>query len=361
MVCPCSGSIGICAYIPMRYHGHMTTLHTTTTTSQVQPVSPGTTSIVDPDTAAPSARLRNSGIVFAGGACYGVVASVVKFAYDAGFSFSQVVCSQAFFAFLIFVVLAIIDRTRGVRRIRLTRVQCIKLVLMGMVTAGTTTFYYLALSMLPASITITLLFQFTWIGLIFEAVSTRTRPKMASIIAAIVIVFGTLLASGFLGGETAFLELDPLGIVCGLLAAICCATYMFLSGRIEVQLPVTQRGLWASMGYLIIGLALCPTYLVSGVLAEGIWSFGLILAPLGFVVPLILFGIGCKHLPAGLSTIMASSELPLSVLCSMVLLHEAVSALQVFGVVIILLGVVVAQLPALLARQSHSARLSRGS
>ena len=51
-----------------------------------------------------ASRLRNSAIVFAGGACYGVLASVVKLAYGAGFTFPQVVCSQAFFAFAVFAL-----------------------------------------------------------------------------------------------------------------------------------------------------------------------------------------------------------------------------------------------------------------
>ncbi len=294
-------------------------------------------------------RIRYSAIVLAGGACYGVLASVVKIAYGQGFSFAQVVCSQAVFAFLVFVLLAAFDRARGVRRQRLTRAQRVKLAAMGLVTAGTSTFYYLSLTFIPASVAITLLFQFTWIGLVFEVALTHRCPTRAARVAAVAIFIGTLFASGLVGGE-AVGALHPLGIICGLVSAVCCATFMFLSGRIEVQLPVQQRGLWACCGYLAFAFVLCPDYLSSGVLLQGIAPFGVVLGILGFALPMMLFGIGCARLSPGLSTIMASSELPISVACSVTLLQEVVTPLQIVGVAVILGGVVVAQLPALRKR-----------
>ncbi len=299
-----------------------------------------------PKTSAQAVHIKNSAIVFAGGACYGILASVVKIAYGAGFSFQQVVCSQAFFAFLIFLILAAYDKVRGHARGALTAKQRLKLAAMGTVTAGTTTFYYLSLTFVPASVGITLLFQFTWIGLIFEVVTTRKRPTTASLLAAAVIFIGTLFGSGLIGG-TGLDSLDMRGVICGIFAAFCCASFMFLSGRVEADLPVEQRGLWACSGYILIGFLLCPDYLSSGVLAKGIWHFGIILGPLGFALPMILFGIGCKHLSPGLSTIMASSELPISIVCSIIILGEAVGTLQIAGVIAILIGVVIAQIPSL--------------
>lgn len=305
-----------------------------------------------------SERLRYSAVVFTGGACYGILASVVKIAYGAGFAFQQVVCSQALFAFLVFAAIAAFDAATGRTRARLSTRQRAKLAAMGLVTAGTTTFYYLSLEFVPASVAITLLFQFTWMGLVFEAVTTRTAPAPRAIAAAAIIFTGTLFASGLLGGADAG-ALHPVGVVCGLAAAFCCASFMYLSGHVEPALPVAQRGLWACCGYLLVGFALCPNYLVSGVLEQGIWHFGLILGPLGFAFPMILFGIGCKHLPAGLSTIMASSELPISVACSIAILGEAVAPLQLAGVAAILAGVAIAQIPPRKPKRENSANASR--
>lgn len=290
-----------------------------------------------------SSRLRYSLIVFAGGACYGIIGSVVKLAYGDGFTFPQVTCTQTVFALATFLLLALFDKLRGFRRVRLSWKERLQLGAMGLVSAGTTTFYYLSLSMLPASVAIALLFQFTWMGLVFEVATTRARPHGASLVSVAVILGGTVLASGLAEGTLE--ALNPLGILCGLAAAVCCASFMFLSGRVVTDAPVQQRGLWASVGYFAAGLAVCPDYFASGALTSGLWSYGLVLGPLSFVLPMMLFGIGCARISPGLSTIMASSELPISIACAVLVLHEAVTPLQLAGVAVILLGVVVAQLP----------------
>lgn len=303
---------------------------------------PSTAQIVQ-SSAQGGSRLRYSLVVFAGGACYGIIGAVVKLAYGAGYSFPQVTCTQTVFALATFLLLALFDKLRRFRRPRLSWKERLQLAAMGLVSAGTTTFYYLSLSMLPASVAIALLFQFTWMGLVFEVISTRKRPHAASLVSVAIILGGTVFASGLAEGTLE--SLSPVGIPCGLAAAVCCASFMFLSGRVVTDAPVQQRGLWASVGYFAAGLAVCPDYFASGALTSGLWSFGLVLGPLSFVLPMMLFGIGCARISPGLSTIMASSELPISIACAVLVLHEAVTPLQLAGVVVILAGVVVAQLP----------------
>ena len=103
---------------------------------------------------------------------------------------------------------------------------------------------------------------------------------------------------------------------------------------------------WAKNGITVNTLG--PGYFASGALQAGIWKYGLVLGAFGLLIPVVLFGIGTPHLPTGLSTIMASSELPCGILISVFVLGEPVSTLQAAGVVVILAGVVVSQLPNLL-------------
>ena len=174
-------------------------------------------------------------------------------------------------------------------------------------------------------------------------IATRRRPHGAEIGAAVIILGGTLLASGLFSSTVGYL--DPLGIACALLSAVSCATFMFLSARIGVDLPPIERGLVVCLGACILGFAVCPDYFASGALQAGIWKYGLILGVFGLFVPVVLFGIGTPHLSAGLSTIMASSELPCGIAVSVLILSEPVDAFQVAGIVVIMLGVVVSQLP----------------
>ena len=161
--------------------------------------------------------------------------------------------------------------------------------------------YNFALTMLPVSVAITLLFQFTWIGIVFQVVATRRKPRLAEIVAAAVILGGTLLASGLFSNTVG--HLDPLGILCALLSAVSCATFMFLSARVAAT--CRQSSADSSVpGRVHPRFAVCPDYFSSGALQAGIWKYGLILGVFGLFVPVVLFGIGTPHLSAGLSTIM---------------------------------------------------------
>ncbi len=65
--------------------------------------------------------------VFAGGACYGAMATTYKLAYAAGFTSAQVVASQAWFGCLFFVLATAVKLARGGRLVRLTGTQALKL------------------------------------------------------------------------------------------------------------------------------------------------------------------------------------------------------------------------------------------
>ena len=300
--------------------------------------------------------LKYSAVVFLGGASYGVMAATIKCALAEGFSWTQTAASQAFFGALLFAVALAALTVLGKRPVPLSPKRVLSLLGLGLATCTTCVLYNFALTMLPVSVAITLLFQFTWIGIVFQVVATRRKPRLAEIVAAAVILGGTLLASGLF--STTVGHLAPLGILCALLSAVSCATFMFLSARVGCDLPPIERGLVVCLGACILGFAVCPDYFSSGALQAGIWKYGLILGVFGLFVPVVLFGIGTPHLSAGLSTIMASSELPCGIAISVLVLSEPVDALQTAGIAVIMLGVAVSQLPNLLP-QGASARFRK--
>ena len=76
------------------------------------------------------------------------------------------------------------------------------------------------------------------------------------------------------------------------------------------------------------------------------------------MLPVILFGLGSPHLPAGVSTVMAASELPAGLLISMVALGEAIGPVQWVGVAVILAGVAISQAGNLaFAKEARSVRM----
>lgn len=104
-----------------------------------------------------------------------------------------------------------------------------------------------------------------------------------------------------------------------------------------------------------MSLTVCPDYVVSGVLAQGILPFAVIAGFFGMLCPVLLFGMGSPHLPAGLSTVMAAAELPAGLLIAMIVLGEPLGVVEWLGVAIILAGVCLAQVPSCLEAGRHVA------
>lgn len=284
-------------------------------------------------------------LVFAGGACYGAMAPVIRVEYAAGFTWQQTTAGQATFGMLLFAALLAAQLARGGRLAPLSAKGALKLAGTGMATCCTCIFYSISLSYLPVAVAITLLFQFTWVGIVIQMLVTRTPPRAAELAAAALVVAGTLLASGLFSSE---LDVDyhPVGVACGLISAVSCALFMFLSGRVETEVPPAQRGLVVCAGAALLANAVCPTFVPGGTMAA-IAPYGLAQGFFALFLPVILFGLGTPQLPCGISTILASAELPCSIILTFLLLGEGVDALQAVGVATILAGVAVSQLPAL--------------
>ncbi len=288
-------------------------------------------------------------MVFAGGACYGANASCYKLAYSAGFSSSQMMAAQILFAFLAFAVAVGIGILRGNKWSKLSLKDMAKLALLGTLSATTSLFYCYSMSVLPVPLALTLLFQFTWIGTLIQVVMTRKAPSVMQIISAAFVVVGTVFASGlYEGGISSF---DILGIICGLMAAVTCALFVVLSGKLRADCSDAQRGLLVCVGALLISLFVCPDLIPSGALVQGIAPLGLITGVIGFVMPVFLFGIATPHLPSGINTILAASELPAGLLVAMVVIATPITLIQWLGVLVILFGVCLSQVNLLSPRK----------
>lgn len=99
--------------------------------------------------------------VFVGGACYGAMATTYKLAYAAGFTSAQVVASQAWFGCLFFALATLAGHALGHRWQRVGWKLALKLMGLGALTCLTSILYCYAMSVLPAPVALTLLFQFT--------------------------------------------------------------------------------------------------------------------------------------------------------------------------------------------------------
>lgn len=305
-------------------------------------------------TAARSAGARTKAVacVFFGGACYGFNATCYKLSYMWGFSSAQIAAAQMWFAFALFALLLVFDRIKGQRWAKIGSSNVLKLMGIGAVTCVTSIFYTYAMSQLPVALALTLLFQFTWIGTVIQVMMTRRLPAPSQVVSALIIVFGTVFASGLYATDLS--NCNPWGIAAGLVAAVSCALFLALSGHVQPTCSQAQRGFLICGGSVIMSHLICPDFIVSGVLLQGIAPLGLVAGACGFFLPVLLFSIGTPHLPAGLSSVLAASELPAGLFVAMMVLSSPIGPVEWLGVAIILLGVCVSQVQFLPPRKKRA-------
>lgn len=289
--------------------------------------------------------MKYSLAVFLGGASYALVGVIVKASYGLGFDYHASVFSQAFFGTIFIAASMVVYRLMGRTFVELSTRAKLQLICIGLLSCTTSLTYALSLTTLPASFSIMLLFQFVWIGVVIEVITTRRLPHVFSLMATGIVLVGTVFASGLL--TTSGATHDLFGVGMGLLSALSYSLFMFFSSKVQTCLPAIQRGLFVGLGALCGACIITPNYFELAPLTHGFLPYAIGLGMSGILIPVILYAYGAPHLSTTVVTILASGELPVSVLLCFIVLGEPLTFYKVIGMVAILVGVVVGQIPAL--------------
>lgn len=280
-----------------------------------------------------------------GASSYGVLATFIKLANTKGIHTAGLTFSQYLFGFLVLSILSfILNKKRlakGIEPVKANKNSYFKLVLFGSSLGFTSSFYYLSIQYIPVSVAVTLLMQSIWFGLLYEAL---TNPKLITrnkIIGAITIIIGTLMAVNILdvSGRLAWE-----GIVLGLLAAISFTTTMATTNSVGLELPTIIRSKYLVFGGLLATILFWNIQILEHFNFQDLITWGVFLGVFGTMLPPLLFNQGFPKIGVGLGSIVASVELPISVLSALILLNEAVAWIQWLGIFIILLSVVLINL-----------------
>jgi len=282
-------------------------------------------------------KVKYSLFVLLGGFSYGLLSTVIKLGFLDGFSIQELVGGQYLFGWVgLGMVVLLFSRKR------VTGKQLLTLLLVGTTMSMTGIFYGYAVEELSASIAVVFLFQFTWMGVVLEAIIARTFPSRGKVIAVLILFAGTLLAGGLFEGLAH--NFTIIGIVFGLLAACSFTLFIFVSGRVATDVPSYTKSFFMTTGaVIIICMVFPPTFLANGVLQSGLWKYALFLGVFGVVIPTICFAIGTPKVGTGLGTILGAIELPTAIVASITLVHEVVSTMQWMGIVLILVGIILPQ------------------
>lgn len=284
-------------------------------------------------------------LVFIGACSFGILSTFVKLAYAEGYALGDVTGTQALFgALLLWFLYFVQSQTTAKRKPKvIIKTNWLKLVGAGCFTGLVSLTYYQCVKLVPASVAIILLMQFVWISVLLELFIYKKQPNKSQIFAIMLILGGTVLASGFIDLKNTNMSWE--GILYGMLAALFYAIFLMLNGKLGNEYPPLKKSaLMITGACLLIFIVLPPTFLINGALGGSLLKWGLVLAVFGTVIPPLCFASGIPKAGLTLSSILSSAELPVAVSMSALVLHEEVSGLRWLGVAIILTAMVLPNL-----------------
>ena len=307
------------------------------------------------------------GVLFVamGASIFGMLATFVKLSYRDGFTTSEVTTAQFVLGLLGLLILnGIQTKTAKKNQAKPTAKEVRILMLSGTSLGCTSLFYYLCVQYINVSIAIVLLMQSVWFSVVVESFISRKFPNLKKIIATIIVLAGTFLATNLINLNV---TLDWHGVFWGLMAAASFTATMFTSNTLATHIPVLRKSLiMLSGGAIIVFIFLFfaqigplhfdflkSLYLNFTDNTEHIkpfdfsifYTYGFVLALFGTIIPPILFNLGFPKTGLGLGSIISSLELPVSVTMAFVLLGEEVIVIQWVGIILILFAIVLMNLP----------------
>ncbi|RXG23729.1 EamA family transporter [Leeuwenhoekiella aequorea] len=286
-------------------------------------------------------KLKGIAFVSIGAASYGVLATIVKLANNAGFGTAALTFLQFVFGVIVLSIISFVS----VRKNNLTATNNtissnkskFKLLLFGSSLGFTSCFYYLAIQFVPVSIGIILLMQTVWMSIILEFFTERERVNRTKLIGAIVVLAGTALASRIFESDFTF---SPLGFGYGFLAALSYTITMYATNKISLDLPNITRSKYLVLGGFIAIIFFWNYQITEELNTLELIKWGVILGLFGTVLPPILFNNGVPKIGAGLAGILATLEIPVSILSAYFMLNERIGLLQALGILIILITII---------------------
>lgn len=283
--------------------------------------------------------LKGVFLVAIGATSYGMLATFVKMAYSEGYTTAEVTVSQFILGIIGILIINGFQKVKKKNQIvKASTKNIVQLMLAGTSMGFTSLFYYLAVKYVPVSIAIVLLMQTVWIGVLLEMVLEKKKPSNQKIIAAIVVLIGTFMATNVFQNE---ISLDWRGILMGMFAACSFTTTMFTANRIGLGISSAQRSLYMLLGGAIIVFSFGIATQTTPFQLEIFLKWGIILSLFGTIIPPMLMTAGFPYTGIGLGSIVSAIELPISVLMAYFLLHEQVVLIQWLGIFFIIVAIII--------------------
>jgi drug/metabolite transporter (DMT)-like permease len=219
------------------------------------------------------------------------------------------------------------------------------LLFLGIIFGLVPIFLNLSLELLPASLAIVFLFQFTWMGMLLESVKKKQFPQKNQVVALCLIMVGTIFAAGL--SVNSLHLLNGRGVLYGLLAACSYTIVLYGASYVAIDENPLIRSSWVMLGQAAMVFLVFPPSFVwthSVETDNSIYIYGIVLGLLGTIIPPLLLMKASPYVGTGMTSILGSIELPVVVLGSYLVLGEVVHLWQWLGILFMLVGIIVSEM-----------------
>lgn len=287
-------------------------------------------------------KRRNLGYIYVGLAAFffALIAIIGKSAFNTGMKvYDLMIMQNAVSAIIMFVYLWIKDK----KSIIITGNQLKRVILQGFFgSTATTLFFYLALEKINAGIASMLIFTHPVFVTLFFVVTGIRKITIVNNLALVLAVIGSAMVINLLNLNV--IQTSYIGLMYGV---ICSVSYAFFNVFADLKLKDVKSEVLAMYTSVIM-------LVVSSILNPGFFRFTITLSPqimfyvfelavVSGILPVIFLYKGIALVGSEKSTIIATSELPITLILAFLVLKETMVPTQVIGVAFIISAVLVLQ------------------
>ena len=280
-------------------------------------------------------RLQGVAAVLAAGTGYAFMSILVKRAFQLGLGPIQVIALQSWIASLVLLIYAVFFK----RKIfRVSPHTLWLLALQGVVGAlGTSLLYAFSLKFLPVSVAILLLYLYPALVLAAGVLIWHKRVGLQELVALLLTLVGTTLASGIFSGVGA---VAGIGIILGLAAAMAYAVFNLVG-----EIVLAKVSPLATMCFTQWVCAIALLVILKGDIMSipwqntQTWEVGLLLATVASILPFYMILVGIDRLGADQTAILSTFELPMTFIMAAFFLNEFPTGEQWVGGSLVLGGI----------------------
>jgi drug/metabolite transporter (DMT)-like permease len=280
---------------------------------------------------------KGAAAVLLSATCFAGTSILFKIAFRLGLTPEQTIALQSWFASLLLLAFAVSQKKWDKYVFNKSTLGI--LVFQGLVGClGTSIIYAYSLLYLSVSVAILLLYLYPVIVLAAGVLLWQKRISFQEMIALLLTLAGTILASGVLSGiGTVSLK----GIVLGLMAAVCYAIFN-LTGEVALKKVSPLVSLSFSQWFTSLGLLLLlrENTLRIPWQSSSVWVLGLVLATAASILPFYFMLVGIKFIGSDKASIISTFELPMTFVLAALILREFPEWKQWAGGGLVLAGII---------------------